>query len=521
MKTKKILLLLGIVSFSMVSCNDYLDENINPNKVDIDLVTPKAYLPGAQTTIFRTQATTMNGLGNIMTNAWGSNIYQFTGGNSTEYSFNFNTTTYAGIWNNYYVGINNFQKIIETTYPNQGNYIAIAKILKAHYMQYIVDFYGDAPYFEAWKGQANLTPAYTDDAVIYKELVKELEEARALIDSPSPDAELVTTDVMFDGDMDKWKQFANTIELRILLRQSELTDAATVTYVNSKYADLAAMDNFVTADVLVNPVYSSANDTKQNPFYNVYIRNSAGGTTTTYNATTASKFFADILNGATGGPTAGVIDGRRNRFFILSGGIVKGVEQGLTASAGQNNTTNPTSRIGLGISGHVAASGPPPLTAVQVGSAKAGVVMLLAESLFLQAEAVQRGKLPGDAQDLFNQGIQASFTYLGATPATAAATYTTAIDSKPGFGWSATADKIEAIMTQKWIALNEIHGGENYINYTRTGYPVIPNPISALVYPSRPKRLLYPASEYSTNPDNTPNLGSADVITQGPFWYVP
>ncbi|MES2544831.1 MAG: SusD/RagB family nutrient-binding outer membrane lipoprotein [Bacteroidota bacterium] len=518
MKTKKILLLLGIVSLSMVSCNDFLDENKNPNKVDSDLVTPQAYLPGAQTNIFRTQATTMNALGNIMTNAWGSNIYQFTGGNSTEYSFNFNTTTYSAIWNNYYLGINNFQKIIETTYPNQGNYIAIAKILKAHYMQYIVDFYGDAPYFEAWKGQANLAPAYTDDAVIYKELVKELEEARALIDTPSADAEAVTTDVMFAGDMAKWKQFANTIELRILLRQSELTDAATISYLNTKYADLQALSDFVTADVLVNPGYSSANDSKQNPFYNTYIRNSANATTQAYNSTTSSKFFADVLNGDAAGPTAGVVDGRRNRFFILVSGKVVGVEQGLTASAGQTNTTNPTSRIGPGVSGHVAV---PPLSAVQAGSAKAGVVMLLSESLFLQSEAVQRGKLAGDARDLFNQGIQASFTYLAATPATAGATYITNIDSKAGFGWTASADKIQAIMTQKWIALNEIHGGENYINYTRTGYPVIPNPISALVYPSRPKRLLYPSSEYSTNPAHVPDLGSADVITQGPFWYVP
>jgi hypothetical protein len=45
--------------------------------------------------------------------------------------------------------------------------------MKAHYMQYIVDLYGDSPYFEAFKGQQNLTPVYTDDAVIYKELIKE------------------------------------------------------------------------------------------------------------------------------------------------------------------------------------------------------------------------------------------------------------------------------------------------------------------------------------------------------------
>jgi hypothetical protein len=50
-----------------------------------------------------------------------------------------------------------------------------------------------------------------------------LEEARALIQNPSATAESVSTDVVFSGDMSKWLQLANTIELRILiLRQSKL-----------------------------------------------------------------------------------------------------------------------------------------------------------------------------------------------------------------------------------------------------------------------------------------------------------
>jgi hypothetical protein len=65
--------------------------------------------------------------------------------------------------------------------------------------------------------------------------------------------------------MAKWTQLANTIELRILLRQSQLTDA--VTYLNSKYATLQASNNFVDADVLINPGYSSANNDQQNPFW--------------------------------------------------------------------------------------------------------------------------------------------------------------------------------------------------------------------------------------------------------------
>jgi hypothetical protein len=73
--------------------------------------------------------------------------------------------------------------------------------MKAHYAVY--------SWFVWWftllwsfKGQQNLTPVYTDDAV-YKELIKELEEARALIQNPSATAQGVATDVVFSGDMNK------------------------------------------------------------------------------------------------------------------------------------------------------------------------------------------------------------------------------------------------------------------------------------------------------------------------------
>jgi hypothetical protein len=518
MKMKKIGLIVAVLALSLTSCDDFLADNQTPNTVLDEQIPPRLMLPGAQTQTFRTQAITMNNLGTIMTNAWAGNIYQYTNPFSLEYSYNFDNNSYSGIWDGLYRNVYAFQRIIETPEANQGNYIAIAKIMKAHYMQYIVDLYGDAPYFEAFKGQTNVTPAYTDDAVIYKELIKELEEARAFIQNPAAGAVAASTDVMLGGDMTKWEQFANTIELRILLRQSELTDAATVAYVASKYADLQASNNFVSANVLINPGYSASNDDQQNPFYFANIRNAAGSTANTrYTLYTASKFFAGVLNGTAGGPTDGVVDGRRGRFFTLAGTPqrVVGVDQGETAAPGTNNTTNPTSRIGVGISGHVATS---TMTAVQAGSAKSGVVMLLSESLFLQAEAVQRGYLTGDAHALFDQGVQASFTYLGAT----IGGYLGAIDTKAGFGWTATTDKVEAILTQKWIALSEIHGAENYINYTRTGYPVIPGSINGVnLHASRPKRLIYPISEYNTNSAHVPNLLSADIITQGPFWYVP
>ncbi|MBB1192237.1 hypothetical protein DNC80_00940 [Flavobacterium sp. SOK18b] len=513
---KKIFFILAVAAVSLTSCSDYLADNTNVNSPLESELPPRLILPGAQAQTFRTQAINMNRLGSVMTNAWGGNIYQFTNPLQVEYSYNFDNNTYAAIWDGLYRNVSNFQKIIETDLPNQENYVAISKIMKAHYVQYIVDLYGDSPYFDAFKGQQNLTPAYTDDAVIYKELIKELEDARALIQNPSATAETVSTDVIFSGNMSKWLQLANTIELRILLRQSKLTDPATVTYLNSKYATLQALNNFVSSDVLINPGYSSANNDKQNPFFGSFVRDAAGSTTnTTYTFFTSSKHFADVLNGATGGPTAGVVDPRRARIWNLVGGKVVGTDQGQKPLPGQNNDTNPTSRFGQGIAGPNGNRNKP---ANDLGSARAGVLMLLSESKFLQAEAVQRGFLTGSAQTLFNEGVQASFTYLGAT----IGTYLTDIDATPNFGWTASTNKIQAILTQKWIALSGIHGVENYINYTRTGFPVIPGSINGFnLQPSRPKRLIYPLSEYNANSGNVPILTSAQITTQGPFWYVP
>lgn len=510
---KKISLILAIFAVSLSSCNDYLDDNISPNNAQADRLLPRVVLPAAQATTFRVQAITMNRLGSVMSNAWGGNIYQFTNPLRLEYSYNFDNSTYSAIWDGLYRNVANFQNIIETTTPNQENYIAISKIMKAHYMQYIVDLYGDAPYFEAFKGQKNTTPVYTDDAVIYKELIKELEEARALIASTSTTKEAVTTDVIFSGNMAKWTQLANTIELRILLRQSQLTDAATTTYLATKYADLQASNNFIDADVLINPGYSSANNDQLNPFFSSNVTDAAGSTANTnYTLFTSSKYFADILNGT----STGTVDPRRSRLWTAIGGVVVGTDQGQTALTGQTNATNPTSRFGLGLTNLVGATS---ALRTAAGASKSGVVMLLAESKFLQAEAVQRGKLTtGIAKTLFDQGITASFTYLGAT----LGTYLTDIDSNNGFGYTGSTNKIQAILSQKWIALSSIHGVENYINYTRTGFPTITSTINnANIQPSRPKRLIYPLSEYNANSANVPILTAAQITTQGPFWYVP
>ncbi|HET8839807.1 MAG TPA: SusD/RagB family nutrient-binding outer membrane lipoprotein, partial [Flavobacteriaceae bacterium] len=146
-----------------------------------------------------------------------------------------------------------------------------------------------------------------------------------------------------------------------------------------------------------------------------------------------------------------------------------------------------------------------------VSSEQDAPLMLLAESLFLQAEAVQRGFLAGSAQAMYEAGITASFDYLGAT---GASTYYS--QSIPNVGWAASPDKIEAIITQKWIALNGINGFESWVEYNRTGYPTgLPVPLNNS-HADRPVRLAYPSSEITGNSANIPS--QPDVFSQPIFW---
>jgi len=144
------------------------------------------------------------------------------------------------------------------------------------------------------------------------------------------------------------------------------------------------------------------------------------------------------------------------------------------------------------------------------------MVFTAVESLLLQAEAVQRGYLNGSAKSLYESGITESFKLLGLS-ATQAITYYSQATNLVGWNGS-TGNEIQAIINQKWIALNGINGGEIWIENTRTGFPshVPLSPVAASV--SRPIRLLYPSSEIAGNTANVPQQNESEAFTSKIFW---
>ena len=176
----------------------------------------------------------------------------------------------------------------------------------------------------------------------------------------------------------------------------------------------------------------------------------------------------------------------------------------------------------LGFVGHVQGAdgdnSPAELSAIGsglvIGSSQNGIIMTAAESFFMQAEAQLYSKISGNDTASFGAGVQSSLDYHGA--GTFGVSYN---PTSPGLAYvGSNDDKLQAIMRQKWIATNGINAAESYIEYTRTGYPAgIPLALTAQ-RADRPKRLLYPSSELTSNASNVPAVSSDQAFITGPFW---
>ena len=550
---KKIKFIAPLLAFALFSCDNYLDVNTSPNTLVYDDVTPALLLPGAQVASYRVQSTTMNQLGNVFMNSWTRNVQGFGNGFDRELQLTIDNSFYNGIWDGLYRSVNNFQGIID--YPNadgsQDYFVAIAKICKSHYLQYIVDLYGDAPYTEAFKGASNLTPAYDDDYAIYQSLITNLEEARAIIAAADPDAiDPTPNDAMLGGDLDRWVEFANTIELRILLRMSNLTGAQ-ATYRDAKLATIVG-GPFISDNVSINPGFAATTDSQMSPVVNTFFYNVAGENqqNRSFIAMTGHAWKSLQSIASTNPQPAGayqiipssplnypnLTDPRSGRLFTggVAGGAVgprRAVIQGQNVvTIGAVGTTYPGVPSRLGAFGHIAPYGEydstPGLSNAEAFAGCDGFVMTYSEACFLLAEAAARADngeagYAGftDAQTWFDEGIIDNFAFRNAV----VGSYVATINTKPNFGYAASTtfdEKLHAIMYQKWVALMGIHGIESFVEYNRTGFPFTPLSLNA-TQTRKPYRLIYPVSEYVANSANVPSVTAPEAFTintKTPFW---
>lgn len=494
------------------SCENYVDVNEDQsNSPYFDKIDPSSMLAGAINNYTFHQIITLGTFGNRLTYVWGLN----SGFTSTDpaYTYKFDSSSYDNNFEDTYIYAANFQDILnkKDAFPGYDYHYGIAKVFKVMSMDYLTAMYGDVPYSEAFRKDIK-SPKYDDDKTIIPALFKELDEAKAYFSSSDAVA-LGAEDIVFGGDVSQWQQFVNTVELRLLLRLSKTTDATLVALRTARFAAMNANQNFIDADVTVNPGYFDGVQTQRQPTYRTYGLNAAKSDWTSQNrANAAGDYIADIVNGELADAnitSTGVVDPRRSRMFSLVGGKVVGNVQGvfpLTA----------ISRVSATYIGRVGSDAN--------GIEKDAFLMLAAESYFLQAEAFERGYLTGNAGTAVTAGIKASFDFYSTPWGTLTAAsfppinttsytgYIAAIAGKNGLDYASSTNKINAIITQKYLALAEWSGMELYIDQLRTGFPNTPFPVGS-DGTARPNRLIYAASEYSTNGANVPNVSNAEIFS--------
>lgn len=482
---KALFILIGSITI-LSGCKRQLDINKDPNKPDLSLGNSSLVFPVAVMSTAGRVGGDLNILGGIwseyFTQANASNQYK------TIDAYNLQKADYNGAYTELFSGsLNDLQFVIDNSTANSDwNYNLMATVMKAYTYEVLVDLYDQVPYTEALQAD-NLNPAFDNGSTIYTDLLAKIDDALSKDFTSRTNSTVGTEDLIFQGDMSKWKKFANTLKLKMYLRMINARPADAEAGIKKLYSDGAA---FLDVDAAVTG-FSSTPD-KQNPFYayNIFRLN----TTTNLRA---SKTFTTWL---TSNNDPRVID-----YF--------GSASPIAMHQGDYTSTDAT----YGSAAVFVQSATDPVNFIS-----------LAESYFMQAEARERYFAGNDAQNLYNLGVEAAFADLGDD-----ASAFIAPGGKYAYPIAGTLDqKIEAIIVQKWASLAYgCHSLEAFFERNRTGYPQTSDVYSTdvnyvpgqFVYSKNgvtgagnfPKRLVFPDVERARN-KNTPT----EVPITTPVWWA-
>jgi len=481
---------------------DFLDVNKDPNRVTDDNITAELIFPaaaeGAGATPVGARA---DGAGAQTSMQFAQNWIGYMASNGdfardpTQTTYNIDFTFGDNLFQTRYgVLFDLHQAEIKGLANNDTALAAASMILSAKMFQELVDLFGNIPYSQAFNVNLTTRPAYDKAEDIYQSLQLRLDTAIMYLGLDVP-KKFVAADIVNHGNTDKWIKLANTIKLRLLIRQSEVIGAAPTAEISKIFANQGVLG--AGESVSVNPGYVNDVD-KQSPFYANYGYTPTGVIATS--STNANDYIVNIL--------AGSNDPRIARYFTPVGpgyvGDVYGDEPGNIPPGNQSSYFGP----GL-------ISSP----------TQDQWIMPSYESLFLKAEALARGwvTITGEtAESVYKEAVTESFVWLGVTdPENAAATYM-ANNAFADFANAGTtpSDQAKFIVFQKYLANVGIDPQESYsdqrrLNFLPAGYiSVNPSKVSNKL----PLRLLYPQSEYTTNAENVLKEGTIDPFTTKLFW---
>ena len=407
-------------------------------------------------------------------------------------------------WNDSYLLLNDLQQIIRinrqegrrqdaAAFGPNANQIAIAMILQAYTYHKMTDMWGPIPYNEALQGRqsGNFTPAYTPQPEIYQGLIDSLTAASNMIDASQ--TTLASGDLVFGGDMSKWKKLANSLKMRVAIRAADANPGLAEQAINEAI-NAGVMES--NADNATIP-FSSAPPYRNNFFVNYEVEGrddwaapaSIVGQMKAVNDPRLGSYFSDATPST---PS--------NEYNGFPYGLPGGEAQSLFASGA---FSRPSERVR--------------------GEATApAFIMFYDEVLFTKAEAAERGFISGDPAQFYRDAITASLDRWDAGGDASA--YISRVPYDNSNGWapvSGVGETWESTLgIQKWLALY-FQGIQGWAEWRRLDFQEVlqvpqDNPGQEMFGCDFPLRMVYPQNELSVNEESYNAAIGSDGILGGP-----
>ncbi len=551
------LVIIGLVS----SCSsDWLDVNDNPNaptEPDLELLIPSMQIAMGQILTDRFDA-----IGVI-----GQNVES----TLSQYGLGSDGGVPLGFEEFYVDALVNGERVIldaELSDPPLTTHRGIAKVLKAYIYHVIIDVWGAAPFDEALLGaEGPSAPMWEDGAEVYPKLVTLIDEGIAdlQVGGVSPQ-----NDVIYDGNAANWIKFANTLKLKMALNTNNASLA------NSAIAGGVISSNSEDADFQFGTGLAPENRHRMHQLHYT------GGTKTFYMSNT---LMHKMYRGYGVEGEADVPDPRMRYYFFRQ---IPDFDAALAAGAvvaddfpcfgyGARNTDESTWTIrcsygnvgdgymgrdhgdGTGIPNDGAArttygvypigglfdDGPGRTVAQQSDISTGGIYPIFTNAMakFMQAEAVLRLGVAGDARALLEEGVRASISDVMAFGSQASNfdaslaptsadidAYVDAVLAKydgasTGNAVGAIGSQLDVVMDQ-WYIANFGNNTESWTSFRRTKLPEVrrstddggqPQRMSIIPTNPYPRRFPFPPSEIATNP-NAPDPNQIVWFQTPVFW---
>ncbi|WP_319268534.1 SusD/RagB family nutrient-binding outer membrane lipoprotein [uncultured Draconibacterium sp.] len=476
-----LILILGVLAFNY-SCTDDFEELNTPSNVVTEPNAAYLFSNTVQSVFANYQRNW-----NLYADMYG----QYMANTRTSFPsprYEYRNDWVGNFWRESYTQHLRKTKAIQDLYgdnPAYTNAIAQKEIWECYWWSRLTDYYGDIPYFGAAEGK---TVTYNSQQEVYYDLLARITKAVNDLNEDNTQFNYGEYDLIFRGNVSKWKRFGNSLRMRLAMRMSNVDPSKAKEEFVAAFNDggMTTNDDVAQVPMWKDGWYDYLHQMGWNWDRNVISKTMADRF---YDQSTAGEdpraeqwlAYQVTENGVKVAKSKEEVG--KDKYFGLENGRQESVPAGVHQNYARLNLSG--SYVGFsGNGGEVSMYCP---------------VMFYSETLFLNAEAALRGWISGEPNTLYKQAVLASMDFVGVEQAKANAW----VDGLLNLEGSNEA-KLKQLITQKWVS-NFPNGVEAWADFRRTDYPDFTLPydgISGNATVSEGtyvKRIRYPDNQHQVN----------------------